>query len=53
MISHQANLDALLSGDIVLTAQDIIELGLDVAPDDIGPSVEEAAVGQHGGRNHG
>lgn len=36
----------LLPGDQVLTWQEVRELGLDEAPADIGPSVEEAGEGE-------
>lgn len=42
-----------LSGDIVLTATDIRDLGLEEAPDDMGPSVEEILVERAGRQNHG
>ena len=34
----------LIPGDIILSAQEIAELGLEEAPTEIGPSNEEATV---------
>ena len=43
----------ILSDEIVLAFYDLIDLGLDEAPDDIGPSEEDTAAGQYGGYDHG
>jgi hypothetical protein len=53
MSGHQLNQDALLPDDIVLTAQDITELGVEEAPSDAGPSFEEIAVARRRRIDHG
>lgn len=46
------NPDILLPNDIVLTAEDINQLGIEEAPTDTGPSFEEIAT-TDGGHQHG
>ena len=46
-------LAGILPGDIVLTDADIRDLGLEKAPDDMGPSMEEIMADRAGGKNHG
>jgi|GEM_PF-6887944 len=43
----------ILPGDVVLTAADIIDLGLEAAPADMGPSMEEIMAARTGRTNHG
>jgi len=43
----------LLDGDVVLTADDIIDLGLEEAPENSGPSWQEIADAKSRGRDHG
>lgn len=45
--------DVLLDGDQVLTQADIIELGLEEAPQEAGPCFEEMAAAQQGRPDHG
>ena len=45
--------ERLLPGDTVLTAVEIAELGLDEAPDDTGPSIEESHTSKIGRPDHG
>jgi hypothetical protein len=45
--------EQLLPGDIVLTVKEIAELGLDEAPDDAGPSIEESLTNRTGRPDHG
>ena len=55
LTNRRPMLARILPGDIVLTEADIKELGLEQAPDDIGPSAEEltATTDRAGGQNHG
>ena len=46
-------LAGILPGDIVLTDADIRDLGLEQAPADFGPSVEEIMADRAEGKNHG
>jgi hypothetical protein len=50
---NTTNTNTLLPADIVLTADDIVEFGIEEAPDDAGPSFEEMAVTQGGRFGHG
>lgn len=43
----------LLDGDLELTEADIIDLGLDEAPEEAGTSLEEIAMARTGGSGHG
>ncbi len=43
----------ILPGDVELTAADIIELGLEEAPEDLGPSWQEIADAKLRRANHG
>lgn len=45
--------DVFLPGDLVLTDAEIIELGLEEAPADAGPSNEEIAAARQGRPDHG
>lgn len=44
---------SMLPGDLVLNAEDIFELGLEEAPVDAGPSIEEIVRSGNGGHDHG
>ena len=49
---NTTNTNTLLPDDTVLTTADIAELGIEEAPTDIGPSIEELAT-RDGGHRHG
>lgn len=49
---NTTNTDILLPTDIVLTTADIAQLGIEEAPTDSGPSLEELATND-GGHRHG
>ena len=42
-----------LPGDMVLTEAEIYELGLEEAPEEAGPSIEEVAGARQGRQGHG
>ena len=44
---------SLLPGDLVLSAREVFELGLEDAPADAGPSMEEMVGSGNGGHGHG
>lgn len=44
---------SLLPGDLVLSAGDIFELGLEEVPADVGPSMEETVGSRTGGYGRG
>lgn len=52
-IKNTANTDSQLPEDIVLTADEIEEFGIEEASDDAGPSTEEMATARDGGHRHG
>ena len=44
---------SMLPGDLVLSAVDIFELGLEEVPADAEPSIEETVGSRTGGHGHG
>ena len=42
-----------LPDEIMLTAEEIAELGIDEAPEDLGPSIEESLTTKNGRPDHG
>ena len=53
MSDHQSNRARFLPADIVLTPQEIAELGLEEVSSDAGPSFEEIAVARNRRPDHG